>query len=78
MIIEERDYRVRHGKLAEFIGLYSQRGLPIQQEHLEKSLGYFTTDIGELNHVVAWWPSATARPGASAWPPTRAGRTTSR
>jgi hypothetical protein len=55
MIIEERDYRVRHGKLAEFIELYSQHGLPIQQEHLGKFLGYFTTDIGELNHVVAWW-----------------------
>ena len=55
MIVEERDYRVRHGKLAEFIGLYGKHGLPIQQEHLGKFLGYFTTEIGELNHVVAWW-----------------------
>ena len=55
MIVEERDYRVRHGKLAEFIGLYGKHGLPIQKEHLGKFLGYFTTEIGELNHVVAWW-----------------------
>ncbi len=55
MIVEERDYKVRHGKLAEFIGLYGKHGLPIQQEHLGKFLGYFTTEIGELNHVVAWW-----------------------
>jgi aminoacrylate hydrolase len=55
MIVEERDYRVKHGKLAEFIKLYSEHGLPIQKELLGKFLGYFTTDIGELNHVVAWW-----------------------
>ena len=55
MIVEERDYKVRHGKLSEFIGLYGKHGLPIQQEHLGKFLGYFTTEIGELNHVVAWW-----------------------
>jgi NIPSNAP len=55
MIVEERDYRVKHGQLAEFIEAYSKHGLPIQQELLGNFLGYFTTDIGELNHVVAWW-----------------------
>src|SRR5215216_676307 len=55
MIIEERDYRVSHGKLAEFMEAYGKHGLPIQQELLGKLLGYFTTEIGELNHVVAWW-----------------------
>ena len=55
MIIEERDYRVKHGKLAQFIAAYSAHGLPIQIELLGKFLGYFTTEIGELNHVVAWW-----------------------
>lgn len=55
MIVEERDYRVRHGKLGEFIAAYGTHGLPIQEEHLGTFLGYFTTEIGELNHVVAWW-----------------------
>ena len=48
MIIEERDYTVRPGKLATFVE-------PIQLEHLGTFHGYFTTEIGELNHVVAWW-----------------------
>ena len=81
MIVEERDYKVRHGKLAEFTGLYSRHGLPIQEEHLGKFLGYFTTEIGELNHASrggSTTASPTARRGASAWRRTRAGASTSR
>lgn len=55
MIIEERDYRVKAGKLGQFVGLYEKHGLPIQLELLGTFLGYFTTEIGELNHVVALW-----------------------
>jgi hypothetical protein len=55
MIVEERDYRIRTGKLAEFVGLYEANGLPLQKKHLGTFLGYFTTEIGELNHVVALW-----------------------
>lgn len=55
MIIEERDYTARPGKLAAFVETYREHGLPIQTEHLGTFHGYFTTEIGELNHVVAWW-----------------------
>lgn len=55
MIIEERDYRVKAGKLGQFVSTYEKHGLPIQVELLGKFLGYFTTEIGELNHVVALW-----------------------
>lgn len=55
MIIEERDYRVKAGKLGQFVSLYEKHGLPIQLELLGKFLGYFTAEIGELNHVVALW-----------------------
>ena len=55
MIVEERDYRVKAGKLGQFVAAYEKHGLPIQIELLGKFLGYFTTEIGELNHVVAWW-----------------------
>jgi len=55
MIIEERDYRVKAGKLGQFVSLYEKHGLSIQLELLGKFLGYFTTEIGELNHVVALW-----------------------
>ena len=55
MIVEERDYRIKAGKLGQFVSLYEKHGLPIQIELLGKFIGYFTTEIGELNHVVALW-----------------------
>lgn len=55
MIYEERDYRIRTGKLAQFVQLYGEHGLPLQKQHLGSFIAYFTTEIGELNHVVALW-----------------------
>ncbi len=55
MIVEERDYRLKPGKLGLFVSTYEKYGLPLQVKHLGKFLGYFTTEIGELNHVVALW-----------------------
>lgn len=55
MIYEERDYRVIAGKLGKFVQLYGDHGLPLQKEHLGTFIAYFTTEIGELNHVVAIW-----------------------
>lgn len=55
MIYEERDYRIKAGKLAEFVKLYGEYGLAIQKELLGTFHAYFTSEIGELNHVVALW-----------------------
>ena len=55
MIYEERDYRIKAGKLAEFVQIYGEFGLPLQKRHLGNFIAYFTTEIGELNHVVALW-----------------------
>jgi uncharacterized protein YbaA (DUF1428 family) len=55
MIVEERDYRIKAGSLADFIQLYEEFGLPIQIELLGTFHGYFTSEVGELNHVVALW-----------------------
>lgn len=55
MIIEERDYRAKAGKMATFIKLYEDYGLQIQLKYLGTFHGYFTSEIGELNHIVAWW-----------------------
>ena len=55
MIYEERDYRIKAGKLAQFVKIYGEFGLPLQKKHLGTFVAYFTTEIGELNHVVALW-----------------------
>ncbi|WP_417247714.1 NIPSNAP family protein [Celeribacter sp.] len=54
-IIEERDYRTKPGCAGKFVKLYEEHGLPIQREMLGDFLGYFISDVGELNRVVALW-----------------------
>lgn len=55
MYIEERDYRIKPGCLARFVATYEAHGLELQKKYLGKFLGYFLSEIGELNHVVALW-----------------------
>jgi len=55
MFIEERDYRIKPGCLPKFVKTYEKHGLHLQKKYLGTFLGYFTTEIGELNHVVALW-----------------------
>lgn len=55
MIVEERDYTIAVGRMPEFIKAYETYGLPVQLRILGKLLGYFTTEIGELNHAVHLW-----------------------
>ena len=54
MIVEERDYTLRPGKLGAFVETYRDHGLQIQLDYLGTFHGYFTSEIGELNHVVTW------------------------
>ncbi len=55
MIVEQRDYHVYTGKLAELVRLYEQEGIPIQQEILGGLVGAFTTDIGALSTYSTLW-----------------------
>lgn len=55
MIFEERDYHIRPGKLGLFVAAYRDFGLEIQKKYLGTFISYFTTEVGELNHVVALW-----------------------
>jgi hypothetical protein len=55
MILEERDYRLAFGATAAFLKAYETLGLPVQRKHLGEPVGFFTTDVGELNRVVSMW-----------------------
>ena len=55
MIVEERCYTLKPGTVQLYYQDYSASGLKIQQPILGNLIGYFHTEIGELNHVVAWW-----------------------
>ena len=55
MIVEQRDYHVYTGKLAELVGLYESEGIPLQQEILGGLVGAFTTDVGALSTYSTLW-----------------------
>jgi hypothetical protein len=55
MIVEERIYTTIPGKAPEYVRMYQEEGLDIQRPILGKLVGYFTTDIGELNLVIHMW-----------------------
>jgi NIPSNAP protein len=55
MIVEQRDYHVFTGKLAELVRLYETEGIAVQQEILGGLIGAFTTDIGALSTYTSMW-----------------------
>jgi hypothetical protein len=58
MIVEERIYRIRTGRMARYLQLVRDEGLAIQQPILGHLIGYFTTEIGPLSQVVHLWAYA--------------------
>lgn len=55
MIIEERTYTVKPGAVQVYYKDYDPRGLAIQTRILGNLIGYFHTEIGELNQIVQLW-----------------------
>ena len=55
MIVEMRTYLLHPGKLPVFMKLMEEEGIGIERPVLGRMLGFFTSDIGELNKVVHLW-----------------------
>ena len=55
MIVEQRDYHVFTGKLVELVRLYEEEGIALQEEHLGRLIGVFTTDVGALSTYTSLW-----------------------
>jgi len=55
MIYEMRTYTLKPTRMAEWLALYKQEALAVQQEHLGKLVGFFTTEFGTANQVVHIW-----------------------
>ncbi|AFT88426.1 NIPSNAP family protein [Paraburkholderia phenoliruptrix] len=58
MIVEERIYRIRNGRMSRYLNLVRDEGLAIQQPILGSLIGYFTTEIGPLSQVTHLWAYA--------------------
>ncbi|WP_427168464.1 NIPSNAP family protein [Streptomyces sp. C1-1] len=55
MIIEERDYLVRPGAAAKYAQLWDEYGREPQVRILGNLLGFYVTEVGELNTLVYLW-----------------------
>lgn len=55
MIIDLRTYTALPGKLPAFLKIYNEMARPIQWPLLGDPIGFFTTEVGELNQVVHMW-----------------------
>jgi hypothetical protein len=55
MIVEMRTYTLHPGKVANYLRLYEAEGLATQTRILGKLLGYYSTEIGDVNQVVHLW-----------------------
>jgi hypothetical protein len=55
MIVEQRIYTLKAGLVPAYLKLYEAEGLKVQSAHLGKLVGYYSTDVGELNQVIHMW-----------------------
>jgi hypothetical protein len=55
MIVEERIYTVKIAGAAEWFKAYEAEGMKIQLGHLGNMVGYYTTEVGDLNLIVHMW-----------------------
>lgn len=55
MLVEQRTYVLNVGKVQEYLKIYEEEGFYIQKPILGNFVGYFSTEIGQLNQVVHMW-----------------------
>ncbi len=55
MIVEMRTYTLFAGKVGPYLALYEAEGLATQTRILGKLMGYYSTEIGDVNQVVHLW-----------------------
>jgi hypothetical protein len=55
MLYEIRTYTFKPLRGADWLALYKNEGLPLQQEFLDQLIGFFTTEIGDISQIVHIW-----------------------
>lgn len=55
MLIEQRTYTTHPGKWRDYLNLYEAEGLAVQKRILGRMVGYYYSEIGELNQIVHLW-----------------------
>ena len=55
MIVEERIYTIKVGKVMEHFKAYEKSGLELQKRILGNMVGYYQSETGTLNQIVHLW-----------------------
>ncbi len=55
MIVEERIYTLKVAGAPEWLKAYEAEGMKIQLSHLVNMVGYYSTEVGDLNLIVHMW-----------------------
>lgn len=55
MIVEMRMYTTHTGMTGEFVALYKDEGLPIQEAVQGKPMAVYTHEVGPLEQVILLW-----------------------
>ena len=55
MVVEERIYTMAPGTIPAMLELYEREGLAVHKRNLGNLIGYFVSDIGDLNLLVQLW-----------------------
>jgi hypothetical protein len=55
MLVEQRTYTTHPGKWREYLALYEAEGLEVQRRILGRMVGYYISEVGEMNQVVHLW-----------------------
>ena len=55
MIVEMRTYVLHPGQQGNFLALMENEGIAIERRILGHMLGFYTSEIGTLNHIVHLW-----------------------
>jgi hypothetical protein len=55
MLVEQRTYRLQPGQVQEYLRRYADEGLALQQRHLGRLAGWYSTEIGDANGIVHLW-----------------------
>jgi NIPSNAP len=55
MIIDERTYTIQPTHVWDYLDLYENMGLKVQTRILKGLIGFYSVEIGDVNHLVHMW-----------------------
>lgn len=55
MFVEQRAYQLLPGVGPEYLELYERKGMQAQLRYLPLMMGYYLSEIGDLNEIVHMW-----------------------